>query len=183
MHAVGHREPRRRPRRPSAAPTGVGRTTSSTYGTIADLHTAIVDGGFECTLEYPGLKDDVTANEVSICTIEDEPRYLTIWGDPADLTDFASSSDGSTGTVALGANWSISVTSADLAGRLAEALGGTARQRVGARQHHSYPDRAGRRRTRSGGAGAGRGQDSPGKTSAPRQSPVCQLGASVALNA
>jgi len=105
----------------SSAPTG-----SSSYATIADLHQAIVDGGFACTLEYPGLKDDVSSNEVSICTIEDEQAFLTIWADPADLSDFAASSDGSTGTVALGANWSISVTSTDLASRLADALGGTA---------------------------------------------------------
>lgn len=98
----------------------------TTYGSIAGLHQAIVDGGFACTLEYPGLKDDVSNNEVSICTIADEQAFLTIWADPADLADFAASSDGSTGTVALGGDWSISVTSADLAGRLATALGGTA---------------------------------------------------------
>lgn len=110
----------------STAPTG-----SSTYPTIAALHDAIVDGGFACTLEYPGLKDDVSSNEVSICTIEDEQAFLTIWADPADLADFAASSDGSTGTVALGANWSVSVTSEDLAGRLATALGGTAPSAAG----------------------------------------------------
>jgi hypothetical protein len=99
---------------------------ASTYASIADLHTAIVDADFACTLEYPGLKDDVSNNEVSICTIDGEQAFLTIWGDPADLEAFASSPDGSTGTVALGANWTISVTSADLAGRLAAALGGTA---------------------------------------------------------
>jgi hypothetical protein len=105
----------------SSAPSG-----SSTYATIAALHQAIVDGGFECTLEYPGLKDDVSNNEVSICTIEDEQAFLTIWADPANLAAFAASSDGSTGTVALGANWSISVTTPDLASRLATALDGTA---------------------------------------------------------
>lgn len=109
----------------SAAPTGVTET-GSTYGSIAALQEAVVDGGFTCTLEYPGLRDDATANEVSICTIGDETAYLTIWGDPAKLIEFASSSDGSTGTVALGTDWSISVASADLAGRLAGALGGTA---------------------------------------------------------
>ena len=109
----------------SAAPTGVTETSSS-YGTIAALHDAVVDGGFECTLEYPGLKDDVTSNEVSICTIEAETAYLTIWGDPANLAEFAASSDGSTGTVALGSDWTIAVTSADLASRLADELGGTA---------------------------------------------------------
>jgi hypothetical protein len=105
----------------STAPSG-----SSSYGTIAELHQAIVDGGFACTLEYPGLKDDASSNEVSICTIGDEQAFLTIWADPANLAAFASSSDGSTGTVALGANWSVSVTSADLAGQLAAALGGGA---------------------------------------------------------
>lgn len=109
----------------SAAPTGVTET-GSTYGSIASLQEAVVDGGFTCTLEYPGLRDDATDNEVSICTIEDETAYLTVWGDPAKLAEFASSSDGSTGTVALGADWSISVATEDLAGRLAETLGGTA---------------------------------------------------------
>lgn len=109
----------------SAAPTGVTET-GSTYGTIASLQEAIVDAGFTCTLEYPGLRDDATDNEVSICTIEDETAYLTVWGDPAKLSAFASSSDGSTGTVALGSDWSVSVASEDLAGRLATALGGTA---------------------------------------------------------
>jgi len=109
----------------SAAPTGVTETGSS-YGSIVALQEAIVDGGFTCTLEYPGLRDDATDNEVSICTIGTEIAYLTIWGDPTRLTEFASSSDGSTGTVALGTDWSVSVTSEDLAGRLADALGGTA---------------------------------------------------------
>ena len=99
---------------------------ASTYASIAELHEAIVAAGFACTLEYPGLKDDVSNNEVSICTIDDEQAFLTVWADPADVDEFAESSDGSTGTVALGANWTISVTSADLAGRLAAGLGGTA---------------------------------------------------------
>lgn len=98
----------------------------STYATIADLHEAIVGAGFACTLEYPGLKDDVSNNEVSICTIEDEQAFLTVWTDPADVEAFAESPDGSTGTVAVGTNWTISVTSADLATRLADGLGGTA---------------------------------------------------------
>ena len=109
----------------SGAPTGVTET-GATYGSIASLQEAVVDGGFTCTLEYPGLRDDATDNEVSICTIEDETAYLTVWGDPAKLAEFAASSDGSTGTVALGADWSISVATEDLAGRLATALGGTA---------------------------------------------------------
>jgi hypothetical protein len=106
----------------SSAPAG----GTSSYRTIAALHDAIVEAGFACTLEYPGLKDDVTSNEVSICTIEDETAYLTIWSDPAKLAEFTSSTDGATGTVAVGADWTISVTSADLAGRLATALEGTA---------------------------------------------------------
>ena len=110
-------------------PTTVGSSapaSATSYDTIAGLHQAIVDGGFACTLEYPGLKDDTSQNEVSICTIEDEQAFLTIWADPASLADFTSSPDGATGTVAIGADWTISVTTSDLAGRLAEALGGTA---------------------------------------------------------
>jgi hypothetical protein len=113
----------------SQAPTTVGSSapaSATSYETIAGLHQAIVDGGFACTLEYPGLKDDTSQNEVSICTIEDEQAFLTIWADPANLADFTSSPDGATGTVAIGADWTISVTTSDLAGRLAEALGGTA---------------------------------------------------------
>jgi hypothetical protein len=110
-------------------PTTVGSSVdsaASSYETIAGLHQAIVDAGFACTLEYPGLKDDTSQNEVSICTIEDEQAFLTIWADPASLADFASSADGATGTVAIGADWTISVTTPELAGRLASALGGAA---------------------------------------------------------
>jgi hypothetical protein len=106
----------------TSAPTAGG----STYASIDALHQGVVDGGFTCTLEYPGLHDDATDNEVSICTIEDETAYLTIWGDPANLAAFAASPDGSTGTVALGANWTITVSTPDLASRLASALGGSA---------------------------------------------------------
>lgn len=106
--------------------SSVATGDASSYGSIAALHQAIVDGGFPCTLEYPGLKDDVTSNEVSICTIEDETAYLTIWNDPAQLRAFVASPDGATGTVAVGSDWTIAVTSADLAGRLASALDGTA---------------------------------------------------------
>lgn len=110
----------------TGSPGSTAAADASNYATIAELHDAIVRAGFACTLEYPGLKDDVSNNEVSICTIEDEQAFLTVWADPADLTDFAASTEGSTGTVAIGANWTISVTSADLAGRLAADLGGTA---------------------------------------------------------
>ena len=113
----------------TAAPTTGGSSApagATSYQTIAGLHQAIVDAGFACTLEYPGLKDDTSQNEVSICTIEDEQAFLTIWADPANLADFTTSPDGATGTVAIGADWTISVTTSDLAGRLADALGGTA---------------------------------------------------------
>jgi hypothetical protein len=113
----------------TTAPTGGSTPASaggSSYGSIAELHEAIVGADFACTLEYPGLEDDVSNSEVSICTIEGEQAFLTIWRDPADVADFVESPEGATGTVAIGGDWTISVSSEDLAGRLADALGGSA---------------------------------------------------------
>ncbi len=112
---------------PSGQPAATGAPIGpSSYATIAELHDAVVAAGFACTLEYPGLRDDVTNNEVSICTIDGETAYLTVWGSADDLTAFAASPDGATGTVALGADWSIAVSTGALATRLAAGLGGSA---------------------------------------------------------
>jgi hypothetical protein len=102
------------------------------YATIADLQKALQDKSITCKLEYPGLKDDTSKQELSICVIDGEQAYLRIWLDPAGLTQFLASPDGQTGTVAAGSNWTITVASNPVATKIATALGGTAPSGSGA---------------------------------------------------
>ena len=115
--------------------SGAGVTTASpattaapasAYATIADLDKALVAAGIPCTLEYAGLKDDVSRVELSICTIDAEQAYLRVWQDTTLLRKFLASPEGATGTVAVGANWTITVVSNATATKIARAIGGTA---------------------------------------------------------
>lgn len=101
-------------------------TAASTYATIADLDKALIAKNIPCALEYAGLKDDVSKVELSICTIDGEQAYLRIWEDPKMLQQFVASPEGATGTVAVGANWTITVVSNATATKIGKAIGGTA---------------------------------------------------------
>ena len=114
-----------------AAKTDGGATTTtaaaaaSSYATIDTLDKALIAAGIPCTLEYAGLKDDVSKVELSICTIDGEQAYLRVWEDPKMLQQFVASAEGGTGTVAVGANWSITVVTNPVAAKIAKAIGGT----------------------------------------------------------
>lgn len=110
----------------AAATGGSSAAATTAYATIADLQKALQDKSITCKLEYPGLKDDTSKQELSICVIDGEQAYLRIWLDPAGLTQFLASPDGQTGTVAAGSNWTITVASNPVATKIATALGGTA---------------------------------------------------------
>jgi len=110
----------------TTAPPPTSAATATTYSSIADLHTALEAKNITCKLEYPGLKDDTAQTELSICVINGEQAFLKIWLKPSDIKDFLASPDGQTGTVAVGANWTITFTSTALANTVAKALGGTA---------------------------------------------------------
>lgn len=92
----------------------------STYETISDLRTAIVDDGFDCELEYEGLEDE--GRILSICVIRDEQALLTIWTDQTAHDEFVRDAAGP--TVAYGENWSIDLDSAATATAVAETIGG-----------------------------------------------------------
>jgi hypothetical protein len=95
----------------------------TSYDDIDALHQALVDQGIECGLEYSGLRDE--GREVSICVIEGEQALLTVWDDPALVTEFAASEAADAGDVAHGTNWTVDVDSPQTAELVAEALGGT----------------------------------------------------------
>ena len=111
---------------PGAGPSSTSPATASSYATIADLAKALNDKGIACTLSYPGIKDDVSQAELSICTIDNEQAYLRVWQGPELVTKFLAGPDGQTGTVAVGANWTISFVTAATASKVSAALGGTA---------------------------------------------------------
>ncbi len=108
----------------SAAPTTAAGP--STYASIAELQKALEGKGITCKLEYPGLKDDTAQTELSICVIDGEQAFLKVWLKPEQIKEFLASPDGETGTVAVGANWTITVTSNAVADKVAKAIGGTA---------------------------------------------------------
>jgi hypothetical protein len=95
----------------------------TSYDSIDDLHQQLVDEGIACGLEYSGLRDE--GREVSICVIAGEQALLTIWDDPALVTEFADSEAADSGDVAYGANWTVDVDSPETADLVATALGGT----------------------------------------------------------
>jgi hypothetical protein len=95
------------------------------YATVEDMASTLNGRGIPCTLQYAGLKDDVSGTVVSICTIGDEQAYLKVWNDPAKVVAFLSSPDGRTGTVAVGPNWTATMATPAGAQKVATALGGT----------------------------------------------------------
>lgn len=95
----------------------------SSYDDITALHQQLVDQGVACGLEYRGLRDE--GREVSLCVIEGEQALLTVWDDPALVTEFAGSEAAETGDVAYGRNWTVDVDSPEAAEQVAAALGGT----------------------------------------------------------
>jgi hypothetical protein len=108
----------------TTAPADTGATDEgalSSYAGIAELQEALTDAGITCNLEYEGLRDG--DKELSICVIDGEQAYLTIWSNPADVDAFAASPEAAD-TVARGANWTVAVTTGETATKVADALGG-----------------------------------------------------------
>lgn len=110
----------------SAGGSATSSTLPTTYPTIAALQGALEGKGITCTLEYPGLKDDTAQVELSICVIDGEQAYLKVWAKPDQIRQFLDSPDGQSGTVAVGANWTITVATNPVAAKVAAAIGGTA---------------------------------------------------------
>lgn len=110
----------------SSSPSDPTTTTPSTYANIAELAQALNDKGIPCVLSYPGIKDDVGQVELSICTIDNEQAFLRVWQGPELVTKFLASPDGQTGTLAVGANWTISFQTPAAASKVANTLGGSA---------------------------------------------------------
>lgn len=110
----------------SPSPTaGTAAPGEASYASIAELQRALTAKGITCTLEYEGLKDDTGEKELSICVIDGEQAYLTIWLQPGLVEQFVASPDGQTGTVAVGRNWTVVVSTPGTAAKVAAALGGT----------------------------------------------------------
>lgn len=109
----------------TTAPASSTGATGSSFRSIGELQQALTAKGITCNLEYEGLRDDTGEKELSICVIDGEQAYLTIWLQPGLVEQFVSSPDGQTGTVAVGANWTVVLTSPAAAAKVAAALGGT----------------------------------------------------------
>lgn len=99
------------------------RADLSTYPSVAEMASALTAAGMPCTLEYEGLTDG--GKELSLCTLEGEQATLSIWFEPEQLDAFMTADLGGVGAAAVGANWTVDVTTAALATRVADALGGT----------------------------------------------------------
>jgi hypothetical protein len=110
---------------PGAGSQSAGAPSGPTYATVEDMASTLNAKGIPCTLQYAGLKDDVSGTVVSICTIGDEQAYLKVWNDPANVVAFLSSPDGRTGMVAVGPNWTVTMGTPGGAQKVATALGGT----------------------------------------------------------
>jgi hypothetical protein len=114
---------------PSGAPTATGENGSPgtalaglpSFASIPSLRDAIVAAGLSCELEYEGLEDGDKV--VSICVIAGEQALLTIWNDPTLLEELVTSGS-ATDAVVYGANWTIDLTTPQLASTVAGALGG-----------------------------------------------------------
>jgi hypothetical protein len=94
------------------------------YNSVADLATTLTDQGLPCTLQYPGLRDDLTDAELSICTVAGDQAFLRVWSDQGAFAPHLASPETRTGTVVVGANWTVSLTTATVAQQVAVALGG-----------------------------------------------------------
>lgn len=97
----------------------------STYGDVSELAAALTDGGLTCDLEYEGLEDG--DKQLSLCTLGDEQATLSIWRDTDQLDAFLATPASGPGATAVGANWTVDVTSAELAQQVADLAGGVVR--------------------------------------------------------
>jgi hypothetical protein len=98
--------------------------TGTAYNSVADLADTLNGSGLPCTLQYPGLHDDMSNAELSICTIDGDQAYLRVWAEPDAIQSFLATPEAQGGTVAVGANWTVSVTDPATAQKVAAALGG-----------------------------------------------------------
>jgi hypothetical protein len=95
----------------------------SEFDDVAALRDELVANGIECELDYEGLADE--EREVSQCVIEGEQAVISIWYDPALRDEVVNAAaDLPQAALATGANWTVEVTSADVAQTVADALGG-----------------------------------------------------------
>jgi hypothetical protein len=109
---------------PGSTTVVAGPPSGPAYDSVADLARVLTDRGLPCTLQYPGLRDDMTDAELSICTVSGDQAFLRVWGRADAITTFLAAPQSRTGTVVVGANWTISLTMADTARSVATALGG-----------------------------------------------------------
>jgi hypothetical protein len=109
---------------PGSTEVVAGAPSGPAFNSVIDLARTLTDKGLPCTLQYPGLHDDVTDAELSICTVAGDQAYLRVWRKPEAISLFLSNPQARTGTVAVGANWTISLTTGATAQRVAGALGG-----------------------------------------------------------
>jgi hypothetical protein len=133
-HAMSHRRHRTGPALLLAVSVlaGVGcggsADTNTSDAAVAEapsgLAAKLTAEGLPCTLQYPGLRDDLTAAELSICTVAGDQAYLRVWSRPEEVATFLASPEAQTGTVAVGANWTVSLTDRGTAQQVATALGG-----------------------------------------------------------
>jgi hypothetical protein len=108
---------------PGSTEVAAGVPTGPAYNSVVDLARTLTDKGLPCTLQYPGLHDDVTDAELSICTVAGDQAYLRVWRRPDAISLFLANPQSRTGTVVVGANWTISLTTAATAQLVSTALG------------------------------------------------------------
>lgn len=101
--------------------SGPSEADLSSFSSLEELSTAVVDAGYTCELEYEGLED--ATGIVSLCTIGEGQATLRIWTDPADVAALAESGTATELTI-YGENWTIDLRDPAVAGELATALGG-----------------------------------------------------------
>ena len=106
-------------RRRTRVPVAVGRDR----GRAARL---LLAQGVDVVIADDGLQNLSLARDLEICVIDGEQAFLKVWLKPEQIKEFLASPDGQTGTVAVGANWTITVTSNAVADKVAKAIGGTA---------------------------------------------------------
>ena len=109
---------------PATTATQAGSPTGTAYNSVADLARTLTDNGLTCVLQYPGLRDDMSDAELSICTVGSDQAYLRVWNRPEAIQSFLATPESQGGTVAVGPNWTISLTDPATAQRVAVALGG-----------------------------------------------------------
>lgn len=107
---------------PASAAEPTGAVELSSYDSVRAIAERLEAAGVGCALEYEGLRD--ADKELSICTIEGEQATLSIWFEPERLAAFRSTPLAGVGATAVGANWTVDVSTAEVAAQVADALGG-----------------------------------------------------------